>query len=162
MEYKTYTRTVIEEAPINMHGMLGGSCFISGWASVCDVVDQHNDVITKQALEQAVQKWLNTGKKIIMLMEHDLDRPLGLWEKFEITDKGLFVEGKIIETLPASAFAKTLLSTNKIYGLSIGYKPKQSHKKDGVRFITDLEICEISVVRIPANPQAIITCYTLQ
>lgn len=162
IEYKNYMcGNLTGESPFHIHGVLGQECFIAGWASVCNVVDCQNDLITSKALNSAIKIWKDREDTPIMLMEHNIDNPVGVWQKLSFSDKGLYVEGKILSTLPASTLANTLLAVNKLQGLSIGYVSTNTYMNGDVRVIDALEIYEISLVSLPANPQALITEYEI-
>jgi Phage head maturation protease len=38
--------------------------------------------------------------------------------------------------------------------MSIGYRVKSAEKRNGVRYLAEIDVMEASVVTVPANPQA--------
>jgi phage head maturation protease len=38
--------------------------------------------------------------------------------------------------------------------MSIGYRVKSAEKRNGIRYIAEIDVMEASVVTVPANPQA--------
>ena len=75
--------------------------------------------------------------------------------KAEIREEGLWIEGYISET---EEEAWTLIKEGILRALSIGFRIKKSELDEDteIRTIKDLELLEISLVGIPANPETLI------
>lgn len=124
---------------------------ISGYASVFNVVDQHNDSI-KPGSFKTLDK-----DKIKFLWQHKADEPIGIIKEVIQNKVGLFFRAKLILDLPLARKAYDLIKAGVINGVSIGFQSVKSYKKDEVRFIEDIDLWEISLVTFPANKHAAIT-----
>lgn len=127
---------------------------IQGWASTIDK-DLEDEIILPSAFESSLADFLDKG---IMLFMHDWwSLPVGKWLKADIVpDKGLYVEGVLLPTT-AGKDIQVLVEHKAIKNLSVGFRVRQDeydYDKEE-RTITDLELLEISLLVIPANPTAI-------
>lgn len=146
-----------------------GQVRIRGYASTPDL-DRYHDIVEPSAFEKALTVFKTNPA---MLRSHDSDRPVGEWDTFKVTPKGLWVEGIVKEKQTAEDVSNGLFKT-----LSIGYIPTVTElnvrKDDGslrpfnweedsiwdaniVRVIKELDLVEISIVSTPANPGALFT-----
>lgn len=144
-----------------------GHVRIRGYASTPDL-DRYHDIVEPSAFEKALNLFKTNP---VMLRSHDADRPVGEWDTFRVTEKGLWVEGVVKEKQTAEDVGNGLFKT-----LSIGYIPTVTElvirEADGsmrpfnweedspwdanaVRVIKDLDLVEISIVSTPANPGAL-------
>lgn len=141
---------------------------IRGYAST-PTHDRHNDVVEPDAFRKTIGG--NFAKNPIVLFQHNSDRPIGKVNAMTIDPKGLNVEIVIVDNEIEPKVNAGILQT-----LSIGYIPTKIEFRDrdnelidqntdegkqriwfekGVkRIIKELELFEISVVSIPANPDA--------
>jgi HK97 family phage prohead protease len=121
---------------------------ITGMAWPFGSADSVGDLIEKGAFRIAVAD-------LPMLLAHDPEQPIGLWDEVKETNEGLQVKGRLF--IGESRRAKSirgLIQGGLITGLSIGFKTKASTKKGSNRVISALDLHEISVVRNPAHPRA--------
>ncbi len=122
---------------------------ISGYASVFDVVDSHNDIIVKGAFDSTIR---SRAEKIKLLWQHDPKFPIGKITQIYEDAYGLYIEASITSGTEKGREAIDLFSKNIINGLSIGFNTQKSYiREDNKRIITELELWEISVVTFPAN-----------
>ncbi|UNM06806.1 MAG: HK97 family phage prohead protease [Holosporaceae bacterium] len=129
------------------------SGWFSGYASVFNVQELHNDWVEKGAFEAAIRE----GPMPKMLWQHDPAQPIGRWEKMEEHDHGLYVEGQLFLALEKGREAFLLMKEGVLDGLSIGYEVRQSTPLKGGSLLSDLVLHEVSLVTFPANPAARIT-----
>lgn len=124
---------------------------ITGTAWPFGSPDRVGDIITKGAFNIA------TGE-LPMLLAHDPEQPVGLWDEVTQTDEGLQVKGKLFigESRRARA-VRSSIRGGLLTGLSIGFVTKAATKTPRNRIISALDLLEISVVRNPAHPRARIT-----
>lgn len=125
---------------------------ISGYAAIFDEVDRGSDIIVQGAFK-------HIPKTLPMLWAHDPATVIGVWDKFEIDTKGLKVSGTLIEGIPKADETRKLLQANAVGGLSIGYcvvsrEMKTIANGSKIRYITELDVFEISVTPIPMAPLA--------
>ncbi len=127
--------------------------YIAGIAAGYGNIDHGGDVIMPGALTKAI-----AGRSSVpMLLFHDHKRPVGSWSKFDETDAGLNVEGKIAIKSDAGRDAHALVEARALSGLSIGYKTIR-HKFEGkARQLHELALHEVSLVPVGMNDRAVIT-----
>ncbi len=130
---------------------------ISGYASVFDVIDGHGDVILKGAFKKAVELFKKRIKKPKFLWQHDVAFPIGIIDEMFEDDYGLFVKGHLLLDIPKAREACSLVKNEAINGFSIGYNVRDGYEKNGIKYLTDINLLEISVVTFPACEQAIIS-----
>jgi HK97 family phage prohead protease len=128
---------------------------VEGYASVWNVLDSHGDVVIKGAFQNS----LNTNTPVVMLWSHSQAQPVGKWLDIREDDKGLFVRGQLNLNTQAGRDAFEHLKAGDISAFSIGYmvNPNGSEIKNGVNYLRDLELAEISLVSLPSNTQARVT-----
>lgn len=137
---------------------VGENGFFKGYASVFHELDSHKDIILPGAFTKSL-KDKKRGKEVKLLWQHHTDEPIGSFSRIEEDSKGLYVEGTLALDVRRGKEAYTLLKTGALSGLSIGYTAKASHfdPKTGYRYLTEVDLWEVSMVTFPANPKASIT-----
>jgi hypothetical protein len=125
---------------------------ISGYAAIYDVMDRGDDVIVQGAFK-------SLPAALPMLWAHDPKVVIGVWDKLELDTKGLKASGYFLEGIQKAEETKKLLLANAVGGLSIGYSVAERNFKTlangtKVRYITDLDVFEISVTPTPMAPLA--------
>ena len=121
---------------------------IAGYASVFDVIDQHNDLIKPGAFKHLEKD------KIKLLWQHKSEEPIGVIEEISEDHYGLYFRAKLLLDLPQAKSAYNLIKAKAISGVSIGFKPIQAHHTGDIRVIETIDLWEISLVTFPANKQA--------
>lgn len=125
----------------------------SGLASVYGNVDLGGDVVVPGAFQKTLA---DRGGEVPILFAHDTRQPVGLG-KLKDTASGLLIEGQLILDVPKAREAYSLLKARVLKGLSIGYDTVKSDIKEGVRYLRELKLFEISLVTVPMNEQALVT-----
>lgn len=143
-----------------------------GWASTFGgSPDAHGDVIVKGAFKETILMGGRNGNGIPMLYQHNSDKPIGIWEKLEEKEQGLYVEGKLILEVALAREAYELMKAGAIKNMSIGWdiarldngmRDPEAYeivrKGDSyTRFLKKIVLWEISLVTFPANTNANIT-----
>lgn len=132
-----------------------GTLEISGYANTKHIADRYGDIPTEynRSYVYDINEFL---KNPIMLLNHDADikNVAGSFVEIKEDDKGLFVRGIFTKSdLPIMEHARTLIREGHLKTFSIG----------GIWLYEDLEnpahltlakIYEISIVAIPADPNA--------
>jgi len=128
----------------------------AGYASVFDNVDTQNDVILRGAFTRTLS---NRISHIKLLWQHQQDEPIGVFDEIFEDDRGLYVEGRLLLTVQRAKEAYSLLKESAISGLSIGYSPVKYRidSNSGVRYLSEVELWEVSLVTFPANEAANVT-----
>jgi hypothetical protein len=90
-----------------------------------------------------------------MLWQHDPAQPIGIWDEVREDSKGLYVKGRLLESVEKGREAAALIAAGAIDGLSIGYRTIRATKNDkGQRLLTEVELWEVSLVTFPMLPSA--------
>ena len=128
----------------------------AGYASVFDVVDNQRDIILHGAFAKTL---LGRISAIKLLWQHQQDEPIGMFDRMFEDERGLYVEGQLLLDVQRAKEAHALLKAEAISGLSIGYSPTRYRidEETGVRYLSEVELWEISLVTFPANSEANVT-----
>ena len=90
-----------------------------------------------------------------MLWQHDPAQPIGVWDEVREDARGLWVKGRILDSVEKGREAAALIAAGAIDGLSIGYRTvKASKNSKGQRLLSELELWEVSLVTFPMLPSA--------
>ncbi len=113
--------------------------------------DQIGDVISKGAFNVAVAD-------VPMLLGHDPEQIVGIWDSVQETERGLEVKGKLFTNEPRVKAVRSLVKSGLMSGLSIGFRTRAATPRlPKGRTISALDLLEVSIVRNPAHPRARIT-----
>lgn len=123
---------------------------IEGYGSVFDNVDQGNDIVAHGAFANS----LRGGRKVKMLMQHDPDKVIGVWDEVAEDDKGLRVKGRLLKSVRRGAEAYELVKAGALDGLSIGFRTVKRMDRNGKRVIMQADLWEVSLVTFPMNEMA--------
>lgn len=136
----------------------GDTGAFAGYASVFNTVDNQQDVMLPGAFKKSlVEKITPSATKL--LWQHQADEPIGILNTIREDSYGLYVAGDLLLGLQRGQEAYELLKSGAINGLSIGYKPVEYSydPANGVRYLSDVELWEVSLVTFPANEKAGVT-----
>lgn len=124
-------------------------CIIEGYANTT-TKDRVGDIVLPKAFESSLKGYLDNP---VLLENHNWDRVAGMTQNAEITDKGLFIRARISDTRPE---LKQQIREGCLRTFSIGYNELDADYDESTKtkFVKDLELLEISVVSVPANPEA--------
>ena len=128
-----------------------------GHAAIFNVADRMDDIIIKGAFKKSLHK--HPAKKIKMLLGHDLAAMVGVWDEVKEDSKGLAVKGHLLMQLQSAQDTMVLLKEGVLDSMSIGFmtlKSQFDEKRDG-RDLLEIDLFEISLVAIPAQPGALVT-----
>lgn len=145
MNNKQFTKATIKESPNDK----GEIVFTASTASV----DRESDIINPDGW--MLENFKDGGP---LLWGHDQSKlPIGrvLWVK---VDSGKLVgKAKFNGQTQLSTDVEKLVRSGDLKGLSVGFRPMDMKmNNEGGRTFTKQELLEISVVNVPANPDAII------
>ena len=128
---------------------------IAGYASLFGAADQGGDVVQKGAYAASLKALQARGGSVKMLWQHDPAQPIGVWDEVREDERGLFVKGRLLDSVAKGREARALIEAGAIDGLSIGYRTRMAQKNDrGQRVLTELELWEVSLVTFPMLPSA--------
>lgn len=126
---------------------------IRGWASTSDV-DRDGERINPDAFSRTLNVY---ERNPVLLLNHDQTKPIGKVVKVEIREKGLWIEARISDKTEAARETWGLIEDGILTTFSVRFMGIKGvwMKGEEVWEWTDVELWEVSVVTIPANPAAI-------
>lgn len=128
---------------------------IEGYASLFGAPDQSGDIVMKGAYSGSLQALAAQGRAVKMLWQHNASAPIGVWDAVREDSKGLYVKGRLLESVALGKEAAALIAAGALDGLSIGYRTKKARRvKEGGRYLEELELWEVSLVTFPMLPSA--------
>ncbi len=128
---------------------------IEGYASLFDAPDQGGDIVERGAYAVSLARLAKEGRKVKMLWQHDPAQPIGIWDEVREDARGLWVRGRLLESVEKAREAAALIAAGAIDGLSIGYRTLRAVRNDkGQRLLRELELWEVSLVTFPMLPSA--------
>jgi len=132
------------------------SGYVAGYASVFGVVDLHGDLVSPGAYDRSIASWQKKGYQPPILWQHEQNNPIGAIHALREDSTGLWFEGQLAMRTRQGAEAHELLSMKSIGGLSIGYvvPGHGSESHNGIRYLNEIDLQEISVVTRPSNAAA--------
>lgn len=128
----------------------------AGYASVFDIVDSQRDIMLRGAFNETLKGRVD---QIKLLWQHQSDEVIGVFDTIFEDHRGLYVEGRLLLDVRRAREAHALLKAGALSGLSIGYSPLRYRldEKTGERYISQVELWEVSLVTFPANQHASVT-----
>lgn len=125
---------------------------IEWYASTKDK-DRGHDIVDPQAFKNALELYMTNP---IVLLQHNMEKPIGVVTEAKIDDNGLYVKARITQDVD---WVISAIKNGVLRAFSIGYKIKDSEfleeetsdGRDYVNIIKDLSLFEISVVSVPMN-----------
>lgn len=134
---------------------LGEDCRIEGYASLFGAEDQGGDIVANGAYAASLERMAAEGRRVKMLWQHDPSQPIGIWEEVREDARGLWVRGRLLESVARAREAVALIGAGAIDGLSIGYRTLRAEKTaQGRRLLTELDLWEVSLVTFPMLREA--------
>lgn len=131
------------------------------YASVFDNVDSYGDVMVKGAFARSLADWAAKDAPIPALWGHNMSDPdynIGHVLDAKEDDHGLRVRVSIDLDSPKGATVYRLLKSKRVREMSFAFWVQNSRdgEKDGhyVRYVDDVDLIEVSVVPMGANPEA--------
>ena len=127
---------------------------LEGYAAVFGNVDRDNEVIVPGAFARTIPDFKTTG---FLCNGHNWKEELGTITDAKEDDRGLHITAEFYSTPDAQQVRQRLsekIARGRSAGMSIGYRVKQSERRNGARHLLELDLMEVSVVTVPANPQA--------
>ena len=120
-------------------------------------LDRHGDVIERGAFAKSLAAWASRGARVPLLWQHDQSEPIGALRTATETDEGLEVEGELALALGNAKRAHVLAKSGAL-GMSVGFTIPEgaTETRSGVRFIKQIDLAEVSLVSVPANPGAVV------
>jgi len=136
----------------------GSGTFTGLAATYGGAPDHQGDVIEYGAFAESILRWRELGDMPPIGLNHKYDKPnarIGKLTSLQEIEDGLLVTGRLNlkNDLAMATYASML--TGALDQLSIGYGVIKEYKRpDGVNVLQKLDLIEVSVTPIPANPRA--------
>ena len=127
---------------------------VTGYAAVADVVDSQYELIAREALEGASKDLL---KYTTVLYNHDPDRPIGKVLEATPQGTGLYVKVQISNSEDEiwDKICEGIISKFSFRGVITDYDEQfDKSLSRNITVIKGFKIFEISLVSVPANPEA--------
>lgn len=127
-----------------------------GIAAVFSNVDRQNDTILPGAFSRSLEGFVKSG---FLANAHDWSEPVGTISEAQEVPEGLYVRGQFHSTPKAQLLRKVIrerLERGKDVAMSIGFQitDDEFDSEKSVRMLKEIELFEVSVVSVPANPLA--------
>lgn len=122
-----------------------------GLASVYSTPDRQGDVVARGAFAKSLT---DTGGSFPLLFGHDQSKVIGVVKATD-SSEGLMVDGQLALEVEAARESHALLKLGGLKGLSIGFMlTDYETRRDGGRLLKSIDLAEVSLVAVPAHPQA--------
>ena len=121
-------------------------------------VDRVNDRIRFGAFANTIARWQQSGKRVPLHWDHrgEASNVIGSVDPATMEEKaglGLYVEGKLdLDDSQVAREAWRSMRDDRV-SLSFGYLTVNSHQREDITDLLELDLYEISIVPSPANPQ---------
>lgn len=146
----------IKRLPFEMKSFAEDGEFFTfeGYASTFGNVDLGDDVIVSGAFTKS----LVTNSAIPILWQHQMCEPIGVSIELIEDSKGLYIKAKLPrEDTHVQGRVIPQMKVGSIREMSIGFFTKDSDMKEGVRYIKEIELFEVSLVTKAMNPKALVS-----
>ena len=124
----------------------------AGYAAIFGRPDRGGDIVRAGAFARALKR--RGAHAVPLLWQHRPGRPIGRIEYLREDRRGLRVIARL-SAGGAGRAAAALLKQGRVGGLSFGYRVRAAHG-EGPRALTELDLVEISLVRMPMQPKALV------
>jgi HK97 family phage prohead protease len=164
----TVLKTVNTNPKIDFQILKSDELYIGGYASI-EIVDKQNDLITLEALSEAVKKYMTDPKYRNVMTNHSnvqvgevvkdyRDTSGRLW-KTDVDDVGFFVVIKLRDDIEKAKEVGREIRKGSLRSFSIGgqalEKQKRNNKELGdYKEISKLELHEVTICEKGINPEA--------
>jgi HK97 family phage prohead protease len=126
--------------------------------------DRDGDQIVRGAFARSIERWQASGKRVPLHYNHSANPKdiIGSVEPASMreTREGLFVRGKVdLDRSETARDVWRLVKSNTI-SLSFGYLVTDAFKRaDGIQELRELDLFEVSLTPVPANPDTRIVSF---
>jgi hypothetical protein len=141
--------------PIEVKRVVGAG-EVDGYASTFGNVDLAGDIVAPGAFASTLREHRAANTMPALLWSHDVSAPCGTWTEAKEDRIGLRMKGRLTLDTVRGAEARALAIDGAL-GLSIGFRTRDSGFEKGRRLLKDVQLFEVSLVAIPANPMARLT-----
>ena len=135
---------------------------ISGYFSTYDrIPDSYGDVVAPGAFTDTIKAREESGHKFPLCWNHDLNQIIGQVDSIEDTEKGPLMTASFFNT-PLAQEKREIVKSGVVYQFSFAYDVREASQvtlEDGTKAneLQKLDLFEVSIVPVPANPRAEVT-----
>ena len=135
---------------------------ISGYFSTYDrKVDSYGDCVAPGAFTDTIKAREKSGHPFPLCWNHDLNQIIGKVDSIEDTEKGPLMTASFFDT-PLAQEKREIVKSGVVYQFSFAYDVLEAgpiELEDGTKAneLRKLDLFEVSIVPIPANPSAVMT-----
>ena len=135
---------------------------ISGYFSTYDrIPDSYGDVVAPGAFTDTIKAREESGHKFPLCWNHDLNQIIGQVDTIEDTEKGPLMTASFFNT-PLAQEKREIVKSGVVYQFSFAYDVREAAQvtlEDGTKAneLQKLDLFEVSIVPVPANPRAEVT-----
>lgn len=136
-------------------GLIEGQ--ILAYASVFGNVDSYGDVVQAGAFDATLKSWGESGRVIPLLYGHNMSDPnynIGAIDPSDAVEdeNGLLVKATFDLDNPTAAQVYKLVKGRRLSELSFAFEVVSSSDEGQTRLLTELNLYEVSIVVVGANP----------
>jgi HK97 family phage prohead protease len=131
----------------------------TAYASAFGNIDRTGERVVKGAFASTIRRWRAAGRDVPLVWDHGRDAREVIGsvdsDSLEERDAGLFIEARLdIEDSELAREAWRSVKRGRI-SLSFGYLTEDEREgADGVKELTQLDLMEVTLTSVPANPDA--------
>lgn len=128
-----------------------------GYGNVFNVLDSYNEIVAPGAFTQTLEALSAAGRTVPVLWQHQMSSPIGVYTSLSQDSVGLKVAGRLaVPDVQQANEALALMKMKAITDMSIGYYVRDSSydEKTGIVTLKQLDLVEVSLVTLGANPAA--------
>jgi uncharacterized protein len=130
---------------------------VRGYASIFNHRDDGDDIVRPGAFTDSIREWEAGDRVIPFLHNHETSSVIGIWKHIEEDDKGLMLEGVLLDAAAGGSFGIVqLFRAGALKGLSIGYKAIDYRHSGDVRELIKVKLVEVSLVACPMATRCIL------
>ena len=135
---------------------------ISGYFSTYDrIPDSYGDVVAPGEFTDTIKAREESGHKFPLCWNHDLNQIIGQVDSIEDTEKGPLMTASFFNT-PLAQEKREIVKSGVVYQFSFAYDVREAAQvtlEDGTKAneLQKLDLFEVSIVPVPANPRAEVT-----
>lgn len=135
---------------------------ISGYFSTYDrIPDSYGDVVKAGAFSDTLKAIEKSGHPLPLCWNHDLNQIIGTVDEIKDTEKGPFMKASFFGNELAQE-KREIVKSGCVYQFSFAYEVLEAGSvslEDGTKAneLRKLNLFEVSIVPIPANPRAVMT-----
>lgn len=129
---------------------------IHGLISAFGKVDSYGDTVAPGAYAKSLARIAASGRRLPLLYQHDVHRPIGVWTELKETPEGLVGSAQLTMGTRDAQEAHALARDGALTGISIGYRVPTGGSRDvgGVQHLSEIDLREASLVTFPADDHA--------